>query len=44
MECILKLKLTPQQLEILVSDWKTNYSNMTFEEYFENLLKECEND
>lgn len=41
MECDFKLKLTPKQLQFFVSDWQVNYKNLTFEEYFDLLIKEC---
>lgn len=41
MECDFKLKLTPQQLSVFVEDWQTNYKNLTLNEYFDLLLKEC---
>lgn len=38
MECKIKLKLTPKQLEVFVQDWQTNYRSITFEQYFDKLI------
>ena len=44
MECKIKLKLTPKQLEVFVQDWQKNYRDISFEQYFDNLIQECEDE